>query len=391
MARKKLSEYKAKTLLYDVIEEKYHGIHVSSDVKTLSKIVKEKTYVVKVDEGIKKRFKKGLVFLDQPANALQKAMKELRNLGYSSFLIEPYIPHDRKSERYLAIERIRDGYLVFCSDKGGIDIEEQEDYVKKFNVTSKTDWKQIAKVLSLSIEILQKIQEAFDTYYFSFLEINPLVIDREIVYFLDIAAEVDDTAEFFVDGAWDKKDFTFGERNKKTPQEEAIDQLSSKSQAALKLDVLAKDGSIFMLLSGGGASILLADEVTNRGFGKELANYGEYSGNPNAEEMYLYTKNLLELLITSTAAKKVLIIAGGVANFTDVRITFSGIIKALDEVKGALKKHGVKVFVRRGGPYQKEGLAGMKAFLSKNDLLGSVTGPEILLTQVVDQAIKYLK
>ena len=143
-----------------------------------------------------------------------------------------------------------------------------------------------------------------------------------------------------------------------------------------------------MLLSGGGASIVLADEVYNQGYGKELANYGEYSGNPNAEETYLYTKAVLRLLLHSKAKKKVLIIAGGVANFTDVRITFKGLIKALEEVKESLQKKHVTVFVRRGGPYQKEGLTMMKDFLEQAGLLGIVEGPELILTDVVEKALK---
>ena len=118
-----------------------------------------------------------------------------------------------------------------------------------------------------------------------------------------------------------------------------------------------------MLLSGGGASIVLADEVANLGYGKLLANYGEYSGNPSAEETYIYAKNILTLILKSESENKVLIIAGGVANFTDIRVTFNGLIKALEEFKSELNKQNLKIFVRRGGPFQKEGLSKMEIFL----------------------------
>lgn len=85
-----------------------------------------------------------------------------------------------------------------------------------------------------------------------------------------------------------------------------------------------------------------------------------------------------------------LIIAGGVANFTDVRVTFNGLIKALNEVKNELHALGVKIFVRRGGPYQEEGLAKMKEFLEKEQLLGIVSGPEMVLTEIVTKAIEGL-
>ena len=96
--------------------------------------------------------------------------------------------------------------------------------------------------------------------------------------------------------------------------------------------------------------MVVADEVYNRGLGEQLANYGEYSGNPNSEETYLYTKAVLELVLASKAPKKVVFLGGAVANFTDIAKTFAGVIQALDEVADGLQSQGVKVFVRRGGP-----------------------------------------
>jgi succinyl-CoA synthetase beta subunit len=95
-------------------------------------------------------------------------------------------------------------------------------------------------------------------------------------------------------------------------------------------------------------------------------------------------------MFLSNAPKKALIIAGGVANFTDVKKTFGGVIQALKEVLGDLQKHKVRVFVRRGGPNEKEGLAMMKDFLQKNDILGSVHGADIVLTDVINEALEYV-
>ena len=96
------------------------------------------------------------------------------------------------------------------------------------------------------------------------------------------------------------------------------------------------------------------------------------------------------MLHESNAAKKILIIAGGVANFTDVKKTFNGLIKALDEVSLQLKQQSVKVFVRRGGPNEKEGLAHMEKFLRDNDLLGSIYGSNDVLTSAITDGIKWL-
>lgn len=51
---------------------------------------------------------------------------------------------------------------------------------------------------------------------------------------------------------------------------------------------------------------------------------------------------------------KILIIGGGIANFTNVAVTFKGIIRALKEYKAPLINHQVRIFVRRGGPNYQE-------------------------------------
>jgi len=170
-----------------------------------------------------------------------------------------------------------------------------------------------------------------------------------------------------------------------------VEELAAQSQASFRLAVLNPNGSIFLLLSGGGASVALADEVFNQGRGKELGNYGEYSGNPNAEETQIYTRQIISLMLASTAPRKVLVIAGGVANFTDVRATFKGVIAALDEAKAAMREQGIKVFVRRGGPFEVQGLAMMRDFLEREGLLGQVAGPEMMLAAIIPLAITELE
>lgn len=122
-----------------------------------------------------------------------------------------------------------------------------------------------------------------------------------------------------------------------------------------------------------------------------MGNYGEYSGGPTREETYLYAKEVIALLLGSKREKKALVIAGGVANFTDVQKTFAGIIDALKEEAQTLRAQGIKVFVRRGGPNEAAGLSLMKDFLEQEDLLGSITGSDALITQAIDDAIQFIK
>ena len=390
MPRVKLSEFRAKTIVNNHLKTSYTGFPFDAERDVISKIddsVRHETrYVVKVDQGIKKRFKQGLIKFDLTgANEVIDALSELRKKGFSHFLIEELIPHEAQDERYLALERTGLGTLIYYSQKGGVDVESYESEVKKELIGDVEDLKKIAAILALDPNYLEKLVEVFDINYFSFLEINPLVVSFKNPYMLDIASEVDSAAEFFVDN-WNMKDVRFA-KSDLTEEEKNIVKLSEKSQASFKLVVLNPEGSIFMLLSGGGASIVLADEVYNLRKGAELANYGEYSGNPNEEETLIYTKNILSLLLKSKSPNKVLIIGGGVANFTDVRVTFRGVIKALEQVREELKQQKIRIFVRRGGPHQEEGLKMVREFMEKNGIKGEVHGPELVLSDIISKAL----
>jgi ATP-citrate lyase beta-subunit len=146
------------------------------------------------------------------------------------------------------------------------------------------------------------------------------------------------------------------------------------------------------MVAGGGASVIYADTVVDLGFGEELANYGEYSGNPTTDETYEYAKTLLDLMTREEAdGGKVLIIGGGIANFTDVAKTFDGIIMALETYAEKLKEHGVKIFVRRGGPNYEAGLAKIRAEGQRLGLDMEVHGPDMHMTKVVSIALKNLE
>jgi len=392
MARKKISEFRAKKILYEFLGKDYSGVSVdaSKDLgEQVSRLDTDKRYVLKVDQGIKQRKKKGLVFFEVSKDNVKDRIKELQDKGYSYFILEEFLHHENFSEYYLAIERVREGKKIHYSTSGGVNVEENKHSIKSLVITNYEQMQGIADELNIGQEVFNSILAVFDDYYFSFLEINPLVVHDGDFYFLDTAVEVDSAAEFFAGGKWSKEDFRESS-NEKTLEEKQIEILKQTSPASFSFEILNPNGSIFLLLSGGGASLVTADEVYQKGKGGELGNYGEYSGNPNQEETYIYTKNLLSALLHSGSNRKVIIISGGVANFTDIRITFKGIIKALEEVADKLRSQNVKVFVRRGGPNQEEGLRLMKDFLTREKLLGSVNGHEMILTDIVKPAIEHV-
>jgi succinyl-CoA synthetase beta subunit len=120
----------------------------------------------------------------------------------------------------------------------------------------------------------------------------------------------------------------------------------------------------------------------------ELANYGEYSGDPSEEFTYLYAKTILDLMTRKRNQEgKFLLIGGGIANFTDVASTFKGIIRALKEYQMKLLENKVKIYVRRGGPNYQEGLSQMRQLGEKLGVPIEVYGPETHMTKIVSMAL----
>merc|ERR1719427_1815084 len=84
---------------------------------------------------------------------------------------------------------------------------------------------------------------------------------------------------------------------------------------------------------------------------------------------------------------KVLIIGGGIANFTNVAATFKGIKQALEEFQSAIREHGIRIYVRRAGPNYQEGLRVMREVGQSLAIPLYVFGPETHMTAIVGMAL----
>lgn len=371
MSRQKISEFVAKTTLYPIFDLKFQGLAgtVDTTAAEIKKHFGDTNLVLKVDQGIKKRGKLGLVKINISPKEVPVVIADWAKLGWTNFLIEPVYEHDGEAERYLSLARAREGWDIKYSSSGGVEIE--------------SHWDSVTDKLPTRLEefINQELIPKLDAHHIAFLEMNPIVVRGEKIIPLDMAVEIDSTGSILPA----IPDRLLSE------SELAIAELDHSTPASLKFHLINPSGSIWMLLSGGGASLVLADEVADLGLGGQLANYGEYSGAPTDDDVYSYTKIILkQMLLVKSKTPKAIVIAGGVANFTDVAKTFKGIIRALSEQKDSLNKCGVKVFVRRGGPNEAAGLKLIRDFLTENTLLGCVYGHDTPLTQVVTEVNNYL-
>merc|ERR1719460_3353230 len=167
-----------------------------------------------------------------------------------------------------------------------------------------------------------------------------------------------------------------------------ISDMDAKTGSSLKPTILNPQGRVWTMVAGGGASVVFSDTVCDYGQAKELANYGEYSGAPTTEETFLYARTLLQLMTKyKRDGKKYFLIGGGIANFTDVAATFTGLIKAIRDFQEELREHRVEIWVRRGGLNHGEGLRLIKTQVSAMDLPIHVYGPESPITGIIPMAL----
>jgi len=389
MARERLSEYRTKQLLAATLEQNYAGCELDAERDWQADWAAAKLagpFVVKVDQGIKRRFKHGLVALEVAASEVPATAGGFFARGFRYCLAEPYTAHAPGAERYLAIRRLRAAAAVLFATGGGVEVDEHSETLAQAEL-SPASARTAEDALGLAAGTFERLHAVFNDNHMTLLELNPLLVQNGRLLALDAAAVVDAAAAHLVDGRWTAADLR---RATLSREEAAVEQLGAHSPASFSLKPLNPAGQIFVLLSGGGASLVVTDEFCHQGFGPQLGNYGEYSGDPSETEVMDYVRQVLSLLKKSPARPQILVIGGGVANFTDVRTTFNGIIRALDEAQGWLREHDVKVFVRRGGPHAAEGLMLMRNFLESAGLLGLVAGPELGLPELVTTATTHL-
>ncbi|XP_076468519.1 LOW QUALITY PROTEIN: ATP-citrate synthase-like [Babylonia areolata] len=416
MSAKAISEAKGKELLNRFLE----GTAMHNKVASVAEDVNwnqltadnpwlnEQKLVVKPDQLIKRRGKLGLIkagvdlagVKEWLTNKLGKDFQIGAATGkLKNFIIEPFIAHKQEEEYYVCIYSHRYADTILFHHEGGVDIGDVDAKAAKLDIPVDTDTTAdaITKTLlskvpdtekQLLTDFILTLYKVYKDLYFTYLEINPLVVTQGKIYILDLAAKIDQCAEFLCKAKWGNIDFPPPFGRDALPEEAYIADLDSKSGASLKLTVLNKKGRIWTMVAGGGASVIYADTICDLGGAGELANYGEYSGAPSEQQTYEYAKTILTLMTEQTDPRgKILIIGGGIANFTNVATTFKGIVRALQEFQVKLIEGKVMVYVRRAGPNYQEGLRIMRELGSSLGVPIHVFGPETHMTAIVSMAL----
>ncbi|MBN1876575.1 MAG: ATPase [Anaerolineae bacterium] len=423
MARRAIREYNAKQWLARYMPEywdefKYagkvalveHGSNAPGDWSQL--VAKEpwlltERLVVKPDQLFGKRGKHGLLGLNLNLEGVQQWINERMDKEVTvgqvtdrltTFLIEPFVPHQPQDEMFIAIRTERDGDVIYFSLEGGIDIEENWGSVVQISVPvlgeiDKIDVEGLLpqfKGRATAAAFIVALYKFFVDLAFTYLEINPFALVENEIVPLDFVGQLDDTAAFEAGRKWGLVTFPSAFGTRLTPEEAYIRSLDEKGGSSLKLTILNPQGRVWPMVAGGGASVIYADTVTDLGFAEELACYGEYSGNPSRDETREYARTILDLMTRAPdpqGRSKFLLIGGGIANFTDVAKTFGGIVDALREYQDRLRQNKVHIYVRRGGPNYEQGLTQMRRLGEELGVPIEVYGPETHMTRIVAMAL----
>ncbi|KAF7354696.1 ATP citrate lyase isoform 2 [Mycena sanguinolenta] len=405
--------------------------------------------VAKPDMLIKRRGKAGLLALNKTWDGADGAKAWIKDRAgkpvkvehttgtLTTFIVEPFLPHPSNTEYYVCINSGREGDAILFTHEGGVDIGDVDSKalrlelpVSALSAKGTFPSRDTIKSTLLSAvpagskdaltDFILRLYAVYVHLHFTYLEINPLVcLEGGEIHFLDMAAKIDQTAESICGPMWAvARDLTLYEESfgtaaaapKKagvqtdrgppmvfpapfgrqlTTEEAYIQKLDASTGASLKLTVLNPKGRIWTMVAGGGASVVYSDAIAAHGFANELANYGEYSGAPTEGQTYEYARTVIDLITRGTPHPqgKILIIGGGIANFTNVAATFKGIIRALKEAKSGLITHNVKIYVRRGGPNYQEGLRAMRLLGESLGVPIKVYGPDTHITDIVPIAL----
>jgi len=396
MAQKNIYEYDAKKLLESLLPKyfpdyDYHGkIAIITKGMSLEELatknpwIKTDRVVAKPDQLFGKRGKANLILLDANYDQLKAFCDDKIGREFlignkkgmlTRLLIEPFVAHEK--EYYVSITSERYEDIIHFSFEGGIFIEENWDKVTHIPIPIGTDLTtfdlksklpDLGDIADILVSFIKGLYHLYLDQDFTFLEINPFAITDDIkIVPLDVKARLDDTAAFLHSDTWGNPDnpieFPAGFGQTMSEEEAKIREIDEKTGASLKLKILNRNGRVWTMVAGGGASVIYTDTIVDLGLGEELGNYGEYSGNPSREHTELYAQTLIDLISANPDPEgkpRYLIIGGGIANFTDVKATFSGIVSAIKNSVEKLKQANVKIYVRRGGPNEKQGLELMK-------------------------------
>lgn len=399
MAQIPIREYDVKKMFARYSWTQYAWTQIR-DIIDAEKLDANKKYIIKPDMLFGKRWKRWMLWInldrEEVKNWIEKWYKKEVDIdgvtgALDVFLAEEII--DIQKEYYLSFTQSREGDVITFSSHGWVDIEDNWGTTKSIVIPMSESISEgkIGSLFSLEeekIQIWEFLSSLFHFYRihgFTSLEFNPIALDTSWnLHLLDSVAKIDDCEYFLQKENWSKLEFPNGFWWRESEAERYIHELDTQTGASLKLKILNPHASIWTLFAGGGGSLVMTDTLWALGYTHEIWNYGELSGNPSREFTREYTRVLFgEMLEAKTSKQKYLIIAGAIANFTDIKAGFTWIVDVLEELKNKILEQNIRILVRRGGINEQAWLKLLSAACEKLNIPVCITGSESYMTDIL--------
>ena len=322
----------------------------------------------------------GVIEVSSEAEARAEASRllstSLRGYKPKKILVEDKV--DVSQEFFMAVsyDTVAKEPMVIFSKEGGVDIEElavrQPDKVLKewISVRGRLPQYRAREIVSeagvsgkllLGLgSILSSLADIFLNYDATVVEINPLALTQDgKLLALDCHAEMDDDALFRHKDMAEKQNDQdrFEEERSTTDFERKATEIDNLDHRGVAGRVIEFDGTLGLIIGGGGASLTAFDAVRHHG-GKP-ANYCEIGGNPSV----LKVKELTKHILSKPGVEKIAIITNVVSN-TRVDLVARGVVKGILEarkvpsetvavfrVPGAWEEEGFKILSKYEVPY----------------------------------------
>ncbi|OHA17179.1 MAG: hypothetical protein A3G52_01625 [Candidatus Taylorbacteria bacterium RIFCSPLOWO2_12_FULL_43_20] len=280
------------------------------------------------------------------------ATKTIRSKKFNGETPQKIIAEEKISftrEHYLSVyyDTARRSPALLYTIDGGSGVEKRK--IEKYSLRAEDG--EMGNI-PLPRPLIDKLLSLFFSEDCVLLEINPLVESekngKKIWMALDAKIKLDSTAS-------GRHDWNYPPRSSghaptlREIEAKKIDDGDYRGTAGSSF--FDMEGDIGILASGGGASLMALDALIKKK-GKP-ANYTEYSGNPSKEKVEKLTK-----IVLSKPGLSGLWVIGGVANFTDIYETLSGLVDGLKKARQELSLTiDYPIVIRRGGPRDEEAFA----------------------------------
>ena len=351
---------------------KRHGITVPSSqlVSKAEDLQVDRAVVLKVQIPSGGRGHAGGIVKASTAEEAQAALKELLDLeikGYRAtrILVEEAIEVEQEFFMAVTYDTLAKRPIAIFSQEGGVDIEalalrhpesvSKEAFSARFGLPPYRAREIISeggvsgkKLLGLG-NVLSRLAEVFLDSDATLAEINPLALTKDgKLLALDCHLEIDDDALFrHKDQASKEAEQGRYEGGRSATEFERqaaeIDGLDHRGVAGR---VIEFDGTLGLIIGGGGASLTAFDAVQHHG--GRPANYCEVGGNPSV----LKVKELTKHILSKPNVEKIAVISNVVSN-TRVDLMARGLVKGILEA-GKVPAETVAVF-RVPGAWEEEG------------------------------------